>query len=217
MEIDYFALLPDEIVLKILQNTVDSLKYDKWSRKKKDMEKWSPSHDFLINTIGQVSTRFKRLTFDPTLWMNEISISDKQNLVEILQNYKINNVKDLQVHYNNNNLKTISRHEMTKIANICQDCPELVEFYHMNDGKLHSTWSNLEVYRNYDKYEIQSIDDLEPDYVIGDLDSADSTVIQSIYGLGLLSNGTMYTIYEIHRNIQRLNVTHGKNYRHIWF
>ena len=75
MEIDYFALLPDEIVLKILQNTVDSLKYDKWSRKKKDMEKWSPSHDFLINTIGQVSTRFKRLTFDPTLWMNEISIS----------------------------------------------------------------------------------------------------------------------------------------------
>ena len=156
--------------------------------------------------------------------MDEQSLSIKTSSInhatpcfEILQNYKINNVKDLQVHYNNNNLKTISRHEMTKIANICQDCPELVEFYHMDDGKLHSTWSNLEVYRNYDKYEIQSIDDLEPDYVIGDLDSADSTVIQSIYGLGLLSNGTMYTIYEIHRNIQRLNVTHGKNYRHICF
>ena len=105
---------------------------------------------------------------------------------------------------------------MTKIANICRDCPELIEFYHMNDGKLHSTWSNLEVYRNYDKYEIKSIDDLEPDYVIGDSDESDSTDSKSIYGLGLLSNGHMYNIYEIHKNIQCLNLTNGKNYRHIF-
>lgn len=191
METNYFNLLPDEIVLEIIQHTLKNLEYDKWSRERKDFDKWNPTHDFLINTIGQISPRFKRLTFDPTLWINQISISNKTNLLEILQTYKFKNVKDLQIHYCDNYTKTISKDDMTKIANICTDCPELVEFYHMSDGKLHSTWSNLDVYRNYDKYEIRNINELEPDYVIGDVDTTDTTVTKSIYGLGVLSNGNM--------------------------
>ena len=192
MESDYFALLPDELVLKILKLLVKSLDYDKWSRKRKNFDNWTPSHDFLINTIAKLSTRFKRLTFDKTLWTDKICFLHKQDIPLILNTYNFSNVTDLQVHYKQCFKNSITRDRMTKIAKICNECPELVEFYHMNDGRLHSTWTNLNVYRNFDRYEFKDINDIKANYVIGDADVTNPIVTKSIYGQSTLSNGCMY-------------------------
>ena len=49
-----FDLLPDELVLAILRKSVF---FHIWNK-----------HNFLINTIGNISARFRRLAADPTFW-----------------------------------------------------------------------------------------------------------------------------------------------------
>ena len=65
-----FDKLPDELVLRIFQFTIESVEpWMKWRNK----SVWIPSFDFLSNTIARLSNRFKRIAADKSLWIWEIN------------------------------------------------------------------------------------------------------------------------------------------------
>ena len=70
MESSPFGLLPDELIMKIIKMTLEGVT---------DPEM---KHVFLVDSIAKISTRFRRLSADKSLWRDQVQVpeSDFQRL-----------------------------------------------------------------------------------------------------------------------------------------
>ena len=151
MELDYFDLLPDEIVLKIIELVISSYDYIANSYSYRNLYVWRPRHDFLLDTIGNLSKRFKRISHDKTLWSDKIIISNKQNFDNIIEKFDVAKATDFQIHYDNDLTPHISRYQLKLLAEKCPKIKSLKHFFHLDNpcgpGILHHRWTNLDPYR----------------------------------------------------------------------
>ena len=73
-----FDSLPNELLLKIMKFAADRHSID---RRSELVEKYD--HDFLVNRISKVSTRFRRVVADESLWKGVVWIGPRSNLETI--------------------------------------------------------------------------------------------------------------------------------------
>ena len=62
-----FDKLPDELLLKITKSVIESHEI---LTEGADISVWIPRHDLLLNTIARISTRFRRIAADKSLWIS---------------------------------------------------------------------------------------------------------------------------------------------------
>ena len=83
-----FDSLPDELVLKILQLAIADPEERLRSDLIENFENWIPPHNFLSNIISRVSTRFRKISKDKSLWKGEVIISGHRLYVNrLVRNY----------------------------------------------------------------------------------------------------------------------------------
>ena len=83
-----FDSLPDELLLKIMKFAAEppkdngmALEFNNGRRMAETGEKYD--HDFLANRISKVSTRFRRVVADESLWKGVVWIGPRSNLETI--------------------------------------------------------------------------------------------------------------------------------------
>ena len=78
MQLNYFNLLPDELVLKILKMAAAKNKSESWAWyfrcKPEDFD-----HDFIIDVLGKISNRFFCISKDSNLWKGTVRINKVGN------------------------------------------------------------------------------------------------------------------------------------------
>lgn len=114
-----FDLLPDEIVMKVIKMTMNYRIYY--------------HHDYLVNSIRNISERFRRLASDKALWTGEIWIHGSDTQVKnLIHNFLGGGVKSISI----SAMKaTISSAEILKMA---EKCPNNESLW-MN-AKTITTW-----------------------------------------------------------------------------
>ena len=83
-----FDSLPDELVLKILQLAIADPEERLRSDLIENFENWIPPHNFLSNIISRVSTRFRKISKDKSLWKGRVIISgDRLHVNRVVRDY----------------------------------------------------------------------------------------------------------------------------------
>ena len=73
-ETSVFDKLPDELIFKIIKLVLQN--YQPVKPERHVWWTWTSPHDFLVTTIANISTRFKRLALDNSLWSgNNVFVS----------------------------------------------------------------------------------------------------------------------------------------------
>ena len=122
----YFDKLPDEIVLKIINLATGTNPFE--------------PHNFLVDVISKISTRFKRLAADRSLWEGFVSIQgDTKMAKEVIQEFLCYRVTIFEISntHNEKHIKvgpTLSAVEITKMTT---RCPRM-EYLILNDLRIES-------------------------------------------------------------------------------
>lgn len=114
-----FDLLPDEIVVKIIYFVVE--------------ECANRRHNFVLNTIANISTRFRRLATDKSLWTGKLRFfaNDKQKVELVIHGILNDKVTDLQLCGARKTKKEkildvfIRQNDIFTLANKCPNLEEL--------------------------------------------------------------------------------------------
>ena len=122
--------LPEELILKIVQLSAS--------------EGGVYNHNFILNVIGNISSRFRRISTDSSLWRGSITIkaSDQDALKRVLEECIYKGTKCL-------NIRTLSGNEISKseVLTIFWRCPNLegldVMFRQDSWPVLPSPWKSM--------------------------------------------------------------------------
>ena len=102
--------LPEELILKIVQLSA--------------FEGGVYNHNFILNVVGNISSRFRRISSDSSLWRGSVTIkaSEQDALKRVLEECVNEGTKCL-------NIRTLSGNEISKceVLTIFKRCPNLEE------------------------------------------------------------------------------------------
>ena len=134
-----FDNLPDELVLKIIKSAFKIREPLRLGRQR------VPSHDFLLNTVAKISTRFMRIAKDKSLWSGKVVISgdDQQNVKRVIHEFIDSSATQLEVHLKAYERETnavtigvddiaplISEEDMCAVAKKCPNMEHVTEKRH---------------------------------------------------------------------------------------
>ena len=138
----HFDKLPDEIVLKILNHFPSSSPKSLYSF---DLCRWK--HEYLIDTIANISTRFRRLAADKSFWKGRVVTSLAQGMKNILLGSLTEDTTSLHTSINSNDY-SIDIMTAADIAVVSAKCPNMnsLQLSHITAWPtLNIPWRSLKI------------------------------------------------------------------------
>ena len=110
-------MLPDELLLKIIKFAMADLKGKLTVPMRLDVK-----HDFAVFTIARISTRFKRVAADQSLWKGRLCINAwNENLIELIQSIRHFPIRKLRI----GGVQMIYGYQIQVLAKMCPKVEDL--------------------------------------------------------------------------------------------
>ena len=148
-----FDNLPDELVLRIFQIYIENHRPSLISMLGMKQKKWKElilPHDLLLNTIARVSTRFRRISSDKSLWSGRVVISGQHvKRPRVIHKFLVGSASALEIYLEDGDRMSISNKEISILARKCKNMKTLYRIWRNSitvtflDGKRDSLYPSI--------------------------------------------------------------------------